>query len=324
MPPILKNPWLLVPLLIIGSTVALAFQQARVPSRADWSAAAASIRSELQAGDGVSFAPPHAGEARLVLHDLPAFHLGPAPQADLSRYDRVWLMGAFGQSAEDLPKGHKILKRARFGGVQLDLVEVGGPRVMADLYAELEAVRVSRVPQKGGAAQACDFWDGRSWHCELNRSPDETRACLARPVAQRLSDRRKDPHCGLNPWVHVGRDVRVIGAQPRRCIWLHPMDRAQVTLEWPAEVRPGDEIVLDYGFTDQVTVDHDRPESRTQPAQLALHQGAPLAQIEVAPVFGWHRHTVAARSGEPVRITAHTTQMVDAHLCIDLTVRRPR
>jgi hypothetical protein len=312
-------------LLVLVSTVVLALQQARVPSLADWTAAADVISTGLKPGDGVAFAPTYAGEARLVLHGLPAFHLGPPEQADLSRFDRVWLMGAFGSDADDLPAGHTLSDRRRFGGVTLDLVTVGGPKVVADLYAELEAAKVSRV-HPDGRAEACDFWDGAAWHCGLRQSADATRTCLGRSTAQRLRDKQRDPHCGLDPWVHVGRDVRIIGAEPRRCIWLHPMDRAEVNVIWPATATAGDTLVVDFGFTDQVIFDHDRPATRTRPATLDVFQGegAALARIDLSPEPGWRRQEIPLRDGAPIRLAARTQAMVDAHLCVDVTVRRGR
>jgi hypothetical protein len=320
-----RSLWLVPPLLVLVSTVVLAVQQARVPSLADWTAAAEAIGADLKPGDGVAFAPPHAGEARLVLHDLPAFHLGPPQLADLARYDRVWLMGAFGNDADDLPPGHALAQRRQFGAVTLDLVTVGGPKVVGDLYAELEAARVTRR-HPDGREEACDFWDGRRWQCGLRQSPDLTRACLAKSIAQRLRDKQRDPHCGLDPWINVGRDVRIIGAEPRRCVWLHPMDRAEVNVTWPTTAAAGDELVVDFGFTDQVIVDHDRPASRTRPASIEVFQGDGLAlgKVEVAPEPGWRRQALKLRSGEPLRLVARTQAMVDAHLCVDVTVRRGR
>jgi hypothetical protein len=234
-------------------------------------------------------------------------------------------MGAFGADADDLPAGHTRLSRQHFGAVTLDLVQVGGPRVVADLRAELEGARVERV-HPDGRAEACDFWDGSRWHCGLRRTPDATRACLARSTAERHRDRQRDPHCGLDPWVYVGRDVRVIGGHARRCLWLHPMDRVAVTVHWPAaEAAAGDTLVVDYGFTDQVTVDHDRPATRTRPATLAVHRsdGPALDTWTAEPVFGYfRREVVLGEGGGPLRLVARTSQMVDAHLCIDATVRR--
>lgn len=320
-----RSLWLVPPLLVLVTTVMLVVQQARVPTRADWAAAAEAIGAQLKPGDGVAFAPTYAGEARLVLHGLPAFHLGPPAQADLARYDRVWLMGAFGADADDLPPGHTLTDRKHFGAVTLDLVTVGGLKVVGDLYAELEQARVTRR-HPDGREEACDFWDGRRWQCGLKQSPDATRACLGRSTAQRLRDKQRDPNCGLDPWVHVGRDVRIIGAEPRRCIWLHPMDRAEVNVTWPTTVAPGDTLVVDFGFTDQVIVDHDRPTTRTRPASLDVHQGpgAALVRIPIAAAPGWHRREITLPAGDPLRLVAHTESMVDAHLCVDVTVRRGR
>ncbi len=322
------NPWWLAPLAMIAGIALIVHRRAAVPERADWKAATAVIAEGLAPGDGVTWAPHWAGEGRLFLHGLPGFHLAEPAEADLARYDRVWLLGAFGRSADDLPAGHRVLDRQTFGPLNLDLVEVGGERVIGDLRADLEAVRVTR--SKGDRVERCDFWDGRGWHCTLRKSPDRTRACLGRPVAKRLRNRRRDPHCGLDPWLNVSRDVRVIGDHPRRCVWFHPIGGKTLRAHWPsAPVADGVEAVLDFGFTDKVITDHTRKETRTRPARLRLRQGldgAVLGEQPVSPEKGWRRWRlpIAPAEGGGLSVEVETEATVDAHLCIDLTLRGPR
>ena len=316
------SPWLLVPLAALVSVAARVWQARRVPAREDWRAATAAI--QLAEADGVAWTPYWAQEGRLFLHPFGdrAFHLLDAETADLARYDRVWLLGAFGHDASDLPTGHTVEHTEQFGRVTLERVKVGGERVRADLRAELEGVRVSHV--RGPRSDACDFWDGRGWHCGLRHTPDKTRACLAEPIPRRLSrfKGRRDPHCGLNPWIHVSRDTRVIGAGPRRCVWLHPKAGTTVRVEWPA-VADG-ELVLDWGFADQVLTDRTGP-SRTQPAQLKVSRGTTtVGALTLAPESGWHRWRAAAPGAEPVVLEVTTANHVDAHLCVDATIRGPR
>ncbi len=330
----LLNPWLVLPLVGVAAAVALAVPRARVPARAFWQAAADAARADLLPGDGVTWTPYWAGEARLALHDLPAFHLPDPAAADLARYDRVWLMGAFGVDADDLPAAQVAsIDRRTFGRVTLDRVQVAGEKVHADLRAELEAVRVTRV--RGAKSEACDFWDGIGWHCTLRRSPDDTRRCLATPIAQQLrrdarpGRRLIEPNpwarfCGLDAWINVSRDVRVIGEAPRRCVWYHPRAGETVRLAWPADAPRAERLVVDYGFTDPVTVARNTP-SKVQPATLTARRGeATLGQrtLEAAP--GWHRWTAPLAGEGPVVLEVTTSDHRDAHLCIDATLRGPR
>jgi hypothetical protein len=317
--------WWLVPALVALGVVRVAVQRAAVPATADWEAAAAVVRAGLAPGDGVAWAPYWAGEGRVFLHGLPGFHLPEIEAADLARYERVWLMGAFGRDADDLPAGHRLIARQVFGGVTLDQVQVGGERVVGDLLAALEGARVERVG--GSQREACDFWDGRGGHCTLAKSPDATRACLGQPIEKRLRDRRRDPHCGLDAWLNVSRDVRVIGDHPRRCVWFHPMQGKTLRLTWP-DAPAGDSVVVDHGFADQMITDHTRKEVRTRPARLVVWRGEAgeagareqVGERVVEPVKGWHRWRLPRGSG-PLVIEASTEATVDAHLCIDVTVR---
>lgn len=323
MPRLRPNPWILAPALVLLGVLLTWWQRSRVPARADWQAAAERVRAGLQPGDGVAWAPYWAGEGRLFLHGLPGFHLADVAQADLARYPRVWLMGAFGRDADDLPAGHRLAARERFGGVTLDLVEVGGERVVSDLYADLEQVRVVRG---GRNEQVCDFWDGRGWHCDLRRSPDATRQCLAQPVAKRLGEHRRrrsggDPDCGLNPWLHVSRDVRVIERMPRRCVWAHPIQGRPLQIEWPGAAA-GDTLVVDYGFADQAVAWRNGP-VRTRPATLKVRRGGQvLGEQVVEPTQGWRRWRLPlGGEGGPLTIEITTESTTDAHLCIDPTIR---
>lgn len=321
------NPWWLAPIAMLVAIGLLAQRRAAVPDRADWQSAAQAIAGGLASGDGVTWAPHWAGEGRLFLHGLPAFHLPALEQADLARYDRVWLMGAFGRSADDLPEGHRLVERRDFGPLTLDLVEVSGEKVLGDLRADLERVRVTRT--KGSRVERCDFWDGRGWHCTLRKSPDQTRKCLGRPIEQRLRNRRRDPHCGLDPWLNVSRDVRVIGDHPRRCVWFHPVGGKTLRAYWPdPPVGDGIEAVLDFGFTDKVITDHTRKETRTRPAVLRLRRGSEgpvLGEQPVSPEKGWRRWRLPLSAGEGgLTVEVETEATVDAHLCIDLTLRGPR
>lgn len=322
------NAWWLAPLAVLASAVAIAVQRANVPDRADWAAATGYVRAQLRPGDGVTWTPAWAGEGRLFFEGLPAFHLPDPAAADFGRYDRVWVLGAFGGGARDLPAAEaNVVDRQVFGGVTVERVQPGGDRVVGDLYAGLEGARVVRV-RKGGAEQACDFWDGRGWHCDLKKAPDATRSCLGAPVRTRLQQRRGDPHCGLDPWLHVSRDVRVIGAGARRCVWFHPIAGATVEIRWPG-APAASRLVIDYGFADPVVTDNDLKAPRVKPARLTVRRGAAgIAAHEVTVEKGWRRLEVplegAAAAAGPMTFAIETSSSVDAHFCFDPTLRAPR
>jgi hypothetical protein len=318
------NPWWIAPLLVLAGAIALVMQRTEVPERADWQSAASAIRADLQPGDAVAWAPYWAGEARLVLHDLPGVHLLDLPTADLARWDRLWLMSGWGADADDLTWPHAVLKRQSMGPVTLDLVQIKGAKVVGDLYADLEQAQVDQRPDRG-TNKRCDFWDGRGWHCSLRKSPDKTRACLAQSTKTRHRTRKRDPSCGLDRWMHVSRDVRVIGEGPRRCIWLHPKARATVALTWPT-APAGDSLVLDYGFTDKVISDNTLPKPRTEPITLKVFRGQALVgEKQIDPIKGWHRWTMPLRAemgARPLRFEVRSAgKTTDAHFCFDPTVR---
>jgi hypothetical protein len=322
------NAWWLAPLAVLASAVAIAVQRANVPTREDWAAATGHVRGQLRPGDGVTWTPVWAGEGRLFFEGLSVFHLPDPAAADFARYDRVWLLGAFGGGARDLPPSlANVVDRKVFGTVTVELVEPEGERVVGDLYADLEKARVVRM-RKDGTEKACDFWDGRGWHCDLKKSPDATRSCLGAPVKTRLQQRRGDPHCGLDPWLHVSRDVRVIGAGARRCVWFHPIAGSTVEIRWP-DAPAASKLVVDYGFADQVVSDNDLKAPRVRPARLTVRRGdAQVASHEVTVEKGWRRLEVplegAAAAAGPVTFAVDTSASVDAHLCFDPTLRAPR
>lgn len=315
------NAWILLPLLVVVSALVGVWQRGRVPARADWQAAVARVRAGWSPGDGATWAPYTQGEGRTAFGDLKMLHVRDLGTADLARFDRVWLLGALGYDADDLAPEHTLVERHREGGVTVDLVRVGGPKVVGDLYAQLEQAIHTRHDARGGV-QTCDFWSGRGWHCTLRDPPEKTRACLGQSVARRLEQRAKDPECGLDPWLHASRDVRLIGDTPRHCVWLHPMADAAVRLTWN-EAPGGDALVVDFGFSDPMVADNYAKQLRVKPAKLrVLRAGAELAVVDVPATKGWHRQSIDLPAGAaPLAFELTTTATADAHFCFDPTVR---
>lgn len=316
------NLWFLLPLTVLISAAVAAWQRDRVPARTDWLAAASAVRAGLAPGDVVIWAPYTQGEAKVALEGLPLLHARDLGQVDLSRYDRLWLLGSLGHGPAELPPGHTVQETLGFGRVTLSRVGLGGPKVVGDLYAHLEDALYTRHAAKDGAVRLCDFWSGQGWHCDLRDPPETTRACLGQPIARRLDQKGRDPDCGLNPWLHVSRDVRLIGDTPRRCLWMHPMAEAAVRLTWN-DAPAGDTLVVDFGFSDPMVADNYQKQLRVQPASLkVLRAGVELAVVPVPATKGWRRFETRLPEGAaPLAFELTSRSTTDAHFCFDPTVR---
>lgn len=315
------NVWFMAPIMVVISVGLTMSYRSAVPERSDWKAATEHVRAHLAVDDGVTWAPYHMGEGRLFMHGLPAFHTIDPSQADFARYERVWLLATSTADTAALTAPHRSLEVKRFGALALHLLEVGTPRVVADLYADLEQTIVSKG--HGPRRRACSFWDGRGWHCDLKFGEGRALSCLRESTARRLRRhrRRLHPDCGLNRWFNVSRDVRVIGRAPRRCIWFHPDKSAATRIEWTPK-KKGSRLVIDYGFTDKAMTDHSLAKTRTQPASLRIvGDGEELGSRVVQPEPGWHRWEVKAANANSLVFEITTTSHVDAHFCFDATLR---
>lgn len=105
-------------LLVAGwEFIAGLVQKARVPSRADWQAAAAFVRAEFRPGDLIAIAPRWAEPlGRAELGDLmPLSMIG---RADGRRYGRIFELSIRGAHAEDVA-GLSAESKKRFGRVEL-------------------------------------------------------------------------------------------------------------------------------------------------------------------------------------------------------------
>jgi hypothetical protein len=315
------NVWFIAPIIVLISVGLTISYRMAVPERSDWKAATDHVRAHLASLDGVTWAPYYMGEGRMFLHDLPAFHTVDETHADFARYQRVWLLSASTADTEALTRGHQTLEVRHFGAVTIHLLDIKGPRVVADLYADLKQAMVSKGD--GPKRRACSFWDGRGWYCDLEFGEGRVLSCLRESTVSRLrrQRRRRHPECGLNPWLNVSRDVRVIGRAPRRCVWFHPDKSAASRIEWVPQ-KQGDKLVIDYGFTDKVITDHSRENSRTQPASLRLiGDGTEIGTRVIKPEPGWHRWTIDAPTAGNLIFEITTASHVDAHFCFDATIR---
>ncbi|MGC6418488.1 MAG: hypothetical protein ACON3Z_15295 [Bradymonadia bacterium] len=315
--------WLLAPLAALLSVLSIIRYRNQVPERADWAAAVAEIKGQLKPNDGVTWAPYYMGEGRIFLRKLNAFHLADDGPVDFSRYRRVWLMATPHADIARYTDAHQVISTAEFGPLTLYLLDVQGEQVVADLYNELEDVVVTKGG-KGVTKKTCDFWSGRGWYCDLKLPRKKVEACLQESTGQRLNRhrRRRAADCGLNRWLNVSRDVRAIGRTPRRCVWFHPESKRVSSIDWkPRE--SGDQLVVDFGFTDQAIVHNTRPETRTKPMTLLVKSGETvLGRKVVKPEMGWHRWRLPIQGQRQIQFEVTTASQVDAHFCFDPTIRR--
>jgi len=311
------SAWLLAPALFLISVGLVVRYRSQVPSRTDWADAVSDIRSEFASGDGVTWSPYYMGEGRLFFDDLNAFHLADDGPVDFARYQRVWLLTTPQAEVGRLLDGHTTLKQIQHGQVTLRLLKVGGKQVTGDLYADLGSVQVTKGPVD--RAKDCSFWSGRGWYCDLKMSRKNTENCLSESTAKRLARhrRRRDPRCGLNRWMNVSRDIRVIGRTPRRCVWFHPDQRRSTRINWSL-TGSGNELSIKYGFTDMVIANHARPKTRTQPLTLTvLADGREIATKRIEPTQGWFSWSLPVENPKDVSFVLDTKSHVDAHFCFD-------
>ncbi|MGB0646713.1 MAG: hypothetical protein ACPGQS_06015, partial [Bradymonadia bacterium] len=279
------------------------------------------VRSARAPSDGLTWMPFYFEEGSRLFEGLNAFEMPDWSIRDLSRYERVWVIAADHSELEDVGGDLVVEAVHRVGPLTVWRVDNRGERVVADLYDDLKAAKVSEV---GG--RDCDFWAVDGWHCLAESRRPKTERCLAESTQKRLSrfKRRRDPHCGLSPWFHVSQDVRVIDRFARRCVWIHPRRQKPFRVTWSPGVS-FDHVVIKYGFTDRVISMHSRPRPRTHAARLLLSQGERTQEINIQPVQGWFERRIPAAAPSkdgPIVLELTTDNPVDGHFCVDLTVRK--
>lgn len=318
-----RAAWFLLPVVLFVALVVGQMQSARVPTRAHWAEATERVRAGRTPTDAVLWAPYSQGEGRIFFEGLNAQH-AELETADLARWDTVWLFTSHGRSAADLTWPHTVTDTGHFGPLTVERLVVGGERVVGDLYAGLEKTRVRRIDTPGNET-VCGFWSGRGWHCTLRDAPETTRRCLGAPTAQRLARREKDPECGLDPLLHVSRDVRLIGDLPRRCVWIHPVQGQRVLIDWPEAVA-AQVLQIDVGFSDPMVADNYKRQLKVKPARIrTLRSDVELETFEVPAEKGWHRQRIELPEGAaPLTFEVSAASTADAHLCFDPTLRAAR
>jgi hypothetical protein len=136
----LRRRWLAVALglavvlLAIGETANALVAPSRAPSEADWTLAAAKIRSEFRPGDLIVTAPAWADPLlRLQLGELVPQEV--AGRMDAARYGRIWEISQRGARAAETA-GRKLADRVRFGRLTVHRWEQPPATVTFDFLAE--------------------------------------------------------------------------------------------------------------------------------------------------------------------------------------------
>jgi hypothetical protein len=137
---------LLATLIAAGALAELAAQAvivSRVPSEAEWKAAATYVRGAFAQGDGVVFAPHWADPiGRVLLGDL--VPVEEAARPDRSRQGRIWELSIRG--AEHPEAKGRVAETRVFGAVRVRRIERRAAKVLYDFSAEApDRVRVAEV-----------------------------------------------------------------------------------------------------------------------------------------------------------------------------------
>lgn len=147
----------LIALLAVVETGAALTARARVPSDADWEAAAAEVRAGFGPGDVIAFAPAWVDQiGRAHLGDMISVEM--AGRSDVDRYARVWEVSIRGARSHD-SDGARLVRTTQHGRVRVALYEKAATPIVYDFTASAGDARVMRADQPCfGDAQA-------GWRC---------------------------------------------------------------------------------------------------------------------------------------------------------------
>lgn len=214
----------LLPVVGLGE-LALAQAQARkVPTDADWRAAAAKAKADKKPGDVVVVAPAWAGPlGRKAIGEVDPtmIDLATVAKSDLQTATRVLELSIRGHDDPDT-LGFKLLSEQSFGPVKLRTFENPKPdKLVRDLVSELGPnVQVAHVHNTVGA-EACRWEHGASRIPNLFTGP-------ATPLDRFLCP-PYDPS-----WTFVGvTAITDLSYVPRRCILMHPTENDKTTVTYP-------------------------------------------------------------------------------------------
>jgi hypothetical protein len=241
----------------------------RVPSDADYHAAAGFIRSELQPSDLVTDAPSYIDPiVRLQLGDR--IPLAMAGRSDDSAYARMWVVSIRGALPSDAPRTAPELERS-FGAVRVLRFKLAKSPVLFDFSSAWASARAEIT--KDGVQQPCTWRTGG-----VPRGGGLGKGVLS-PVPTRFECAPERPWLFVAPVVM--EDLENI---PRYCLWQHPQGDEPITLSYH-DVPLGDQLVFYAGLY----YEHERMrEGGPVEATIAI-DGVARARLTHRDGQGWKR-----------------------------------
>lgn len=208
--------------------------------------------------------------------------------AELNRFERVFLIRA----RDEHPPAIRRMLAARstllhaddVEGLTVELFQLDAPdRVVLDLMDSIRTARVT-VQARGEDPVECP-WSADRFDC-----PDAD-------------------------WTWVGATTQVFAGEPQQCVWMHPVDGADVAIEFP--VVSGTHVTGWYGLTDYAVSIPDG-----SPVRMALVAGSERER------FRAHRQTgrrplefeLPEDYSGPLRIVVSASRAGVRHFCWDLQV----
>lgn len=193
--------------------------------------------------------------------------------------------------APPLPKARRRQLGAleRVGPVDVGWLESGVDGALAaDLGAQIALARV-HVEQADGRAVSCAWDDARDRH-----------VCR-----------------GLESWMYVGPESLLVGGEPARCVWSHPITGGKVVIRFPG-VRLGEELTFSHALSDRSA---GAPQGASVTAALFLDDER-LGTATRSNRQGWARKTFSLPEGaapDELRLEITTPNDGARHYCWTLT-----
>ncbi|MBI2392586.1 MAG: hypothetical protein HYV09_23580 [Deltaproteobacteria bacterium] len=212
-----------LPLVAVGELALAQAQHAKVPTDADWAAAASAAKAAKKPGDLVIVAPAWAGPlGRKAVGEVDPtmIDLASVARSDLEAVPRVLELSIRGRD-DPQTKGWRLTDEKTFGRVKLRTLENPHPdklvRDLTDAFGP-EAT-VSRV--RDGVPEACRWEQGQTRMPGLFGGPS--------PPVNRFLCSPWDAG-----WSYVGvTTITDLSYTPRRCLAMHPTDGNVTTVTFP-------------------------------------------------------------------------------------------
>jgi hypothetical protein len=278
---------LLVALALFEAGVALT-APLRTPRAADWQRAAALVRAEKRPGDLVLFAPRWVDPlGRLHLGDV--ITVAEEARMDAARFGRLWEVAVRGGRApETHAAGVRRVRAQRFGAVTVTLYEQPRAEVVYDFLERWREARVTR-------------WRGERQEAECGLAGEKIQC----------------PGIGHN---QVALRTLEPDYSARRCLYVPPVDRAQVRVSFGATL--GRTLAIRTGLHDY----HQRKIGDGRVRLRVLIDGREVGQSWQGSHDGWKPLTVdtAAQDGQPHEVTFEVSspKAHARHFCFAAEARR--